>query len=151
MFSAYLLGAFHLLALPLGLGGIWMRARALSRVADGRKDALASAFAADNFWGISALLWIGTGITRAFFGFEKGWGYYSGNTLFWIKMGLLALAVLLELAPMVLLIRWRITTSRGGNPDTSRAAFFAKTSYIQAAIVVAMVFLAAGMARGLGN
>ncbi len=151
MLLQFLLGAFHLLALPVGLGGIWMRARSLSRVPAEGKPAVESALAADNAWGIAALLWLGTGILRAFFGFEKGWGYYSTNALFWIKMGLFVTVVALEIWPMITFIRWRITTSRGGTPDLSRAPLFARTSTIQAAIVVAMVFLAAGMARGLGS
>ena len=147
----YLLGVFHLLALPVGLGGVWMRARGLSRVASDGKPALDSALAADNFWGIAALLWWGTGIPRAFFGFEKGWAYYSGNWIFWTKMTLLVITLLLEIWPMITLIRWRITMQKGGRPDLSRAGTFAKVSYAQAGIVFAMIFMAAAMSHGLGN
>ena len=33
--------------------------------------------------------------------------YYLGNHLFWGKMGILAVMLILEVAPMVTLIRWR--------------------------------------------
>jgi putative membrane protein len=33
-------------------------------------------FTADSFWGIAALLWIVTGLWRAFGGLEKGSDYY---------------------------------------------------------------------------
>jgi putative membrane protein len=36
------------------------------------------------------VLWIGTGLVRAFGGYEKGAFYYLHNHLFWAKMGLLA-------------------------------------------------------------
>ena len=53
--------SLHFLALGIGLGSIYVRARAFQRVAKGEPAALATALTADNFWGIAALLWIGSG------------------------------------------------------------------------------------------
>ena len=144
------LAVLHLVALGIGLGAVWARARALS--AD-RLDAarVHRALLADAWWGIAALVWIGTGLWRLFAGTEKATGYYLSNHVFYAKMGLLALILLLELLPMATLIRWRrvgaATIAAGASPVGRRIATF---SYVQAAIVVAMVVAAVMMARGYG-
>jgi len=144
----WLLATVHLLALGVGLGSVWARGRALAGDLDPR--GLRRVFYADSWWGIAALLWIGTGLVRAFGGLEKGTAYYLQNHLFWGKMALLGLVLLLELRPMVLLIRWRVRLARGEQPDTRAAPAVARISFIQAVLVVLMVLAAAGMARGYG-
>jgi putative membrane protein len=144
----WLLAALHLLALGIGLGAVWARARALRGPLD---DAgLRRVFYADTLWGVAAVVWIATGLLRAFGGWEKGAAYYLHNHAFLAKMGLLVLVLALEVWPMVTLIRWRISLARGHPVDTGRAPTFALISTVQAAIVVAMVFAATAMARGLG-
>jgi putative membrane protein len=109
-------------------------------------------FYADNLWGIAALLWISTGLVRAFAGLEKGTDYYLANNVFWIKMGLLALVLLLEVWPASTWVRWRIRLARGQaiDIDPGRVNLFANISIIQAVLIVAMVFAATAMARGFG-
>jgi hypothetical protein len=68
----WLFAAVHLLGLGVGLGAVW---------------------------GIAAVLWIGTGLVRAFGGLEKGSAYYLHNHLFWTKMGLLGLILVLRAEP----------------------------------------------------
>jgi putative membrane protein len=58
--------------------------------------------------------------------------------------------VLLEIWPMVTFIRWRIAGGRGQAVETSRAGLFSWISTAQAIMLVVMVVLATGMARGLG-
>jgi len=108
---------------------------------------------ADTLWGLAALVWISTGLLRAFGGLEKGSAYYLGNSLFAIKMALLVIILALEAWPMATLIGWRIRRGRGETIelDPRRKNLFATISVIQAGLVVGMVFAAAGMARGLGN
>lgn len=144
----WLFAALHLLALGIGLGAIWARGRALR----GELDAtgLRRALAADTWWGIAALVWIATGLVRAFAGLEKGASYYLHNHLFWTKMALFALIFVLELGPMITFIRWRPQVARGERPDTSLAARFARISFLQAILVVAMVLAATALARGYG-
>ncbi len=144
----WLLAAVHVLALGVGLGAVWARGRALA----GELDAagLRRAFYADTWWGVAAILWIGTGLARAFGGFEKGSFYYLHNHFFWAKMGLLAAILMLEVGPMIALIQWRRVAARGGVPDTRAASRFARISFIQAGLVVLMVLAATGMARGYG-
>ena len=144
----WIIATVHLLGLGLGLGAIWSRSRALKDLSDPKN--LRRAIYADTLWGIAALLWITTGLARAFAGLEKGSAYYLSNNAFWLKMSLLALVLLLEVWPMVTLIRWRIQLSRGEEIDTQHANRFALISAVQAILVVAMVFAATAMARGFG-
>ncbi|HYN88255.1 MAG TPA: DUF2214 family protein [Ardenticatenaceae bacterium] len=148
MLFRWLLAALHLLALGIGLAAVWARARSLRGPLD--DEGLRRVVYADSFWGIAAVLWIATGAVRAFTGLEKGPSYYLNSNAFLIKMALLALVLLLEVWPMVTLIRWRIARGRGAQPDTTPARTFGLVSYVQALIVVAMVFAATAMARGLG-
>lgn len=144
----WLFAALHLLALGIGLGAVWARGHALTGALD--SAGLRRVFAADTWWGIAALLWIATGLVRAFAGLEKGTVYYLHNHLFWAKMALLGLILLLEIAPMVALIRWRVLAARGEEVDTRRALRFARISRLQAGLVVLMVLAATAMARGYG-
>jgi len=138
--------AVHLLALGIGLGAVWARGQGLNSGPD-----LKRTFYADNWWGIAAIIWIGTGLTRAFGGLEKGSAYYLHNSLFRAKMTLLVVILVLEIAPMVTLIRWRVQVARGEHPDTHLAPRFALISRVQAILVVLMVLAATAMARGYGS
>jgi putative membrane protein len=143
----WLLAALHLLALGIGLGAVFARGQALRNIR--LEQGLQRVMLADSFWGLSALLWIPTGLMRAFGGYEKGSAYYLGNTLFLVKMGLLVVILVLELGPMVRLIRWRLHQRTGATIDTAPAGRLAAISYIQGVLVILMVLLATAMARGL--
>lgn len=143
----WLLAALHLLALGIGLGAVFIRGQALQRIS--QEKGLQRIFLADNLWGLSALLWITTGLLRAFGGYEKGSDYYLNNNLFWIKMGLLLLIILLEIRPMISLIRWRIRMLSGKDIDISPAGSFARISYAQAILTILMLLAATAMARGI--
>jgi putative membrane protein len=68
-------------------------------------------------------------------------------------MGFLAAILLLELWPIVTLVRWRRAATRGGSswtPDVWQAATVRIISYVEAALVIAMVTAAVMMARGYG-
>jgi putative membrane protein len=157
-----ILAWLHLLALGIGLGAIWVRARTLGRTRDGAaldSGTLRRAFVADGWWGGAAALWIGTGLWRLLAGTEKTTAYYLRNDVFLLKMTLLLIILALELWPMVTLVRWRrlagADASRAANrPDLSsysaRARHIATISYLQAALVAAMVLAAVSMARGYG-
>ncbi len=143
-----LLAGFHLLALGIGLGAVWARGRALRSQLD--PSGLRAAFLSDTWWGLAASLWIGTGLWRLLAGVEKDTGYYFQNHLFLTKMALLAVVLALEIRPMRALIGWRRRVARGEQPDTSGAPALARISFVQAGLIVLMVFVAAGMARGYG-
>lgn len=142
------LATIHLTALGIGLGAVWARGRALTGTLDGA--GLRRVFTADSWWALAAVLWIGTGLLRAFAGFEKGTAYYVHNHLFWTKMGLLGLILVLEIHPMIVLIRWRVDLARGATVDTRAAPALARVSAAQALLVLLMVLAATAMARGFG-
>jgi putative membrane protein len=148
MTARWLAASLHLLALGIGLGAVWARGRSLRLSLN--LTTLRQVFLADSLWGLAAVLWISTGLWRMLAGLEKGTGYYLQNHVFLAKMALLILILLLELRPMVTLIRWRTAVSRGQAPDTSRAQSLARISFIQAGLIVLMVFAATAMARGVG-
>ena len=148
MTTRWLLASFHLIALGIGLGSAWARGRALTGRLD--RDGLGAVLRADSWWGVAAALWIGTGLWRLLAGLEKDTAYYLHNHLFLGKMLLLAFILVLEIRPMVTLIRWRRQMARGESFDTRSAPRLARISFVQAGLVVLMVFLAAGMARGIG-
>ena len=148
MTARWLAASLHLLALGIGLGAVWARGRGLRSSLDAEN--LRQVFFADTFWGLAAVLWISTGLWRLLAGLEKGTGYYLQNHLFLTKMALLGLVLLLEIRPMITLIRWRKTVSRGEAPDTRAAPLLARISFVQAWLIVLMVFAAAAMARGMG-
>jgi putative membrane protein len=144
----WILAALHLLALGIGLGAIWARARALRAPLD--VAGVRRVLSADTWWGVAAMLWIVTGLVRAFGGFEKGTLYYTHNHYFWVKMGLLGSILLLEIVPMITFIKWRRRIGRGEIVDAADAPTLATVSFIQAALVVLMVLAATAMARGYG-
>ena len=146
--AAAILSALHLLALAIGLPAVVLRARALRAAPD--PAAVRRALDADTAWGIAAVLWLLTGPARAFGPFEKGAAFYLSSPLFYAKIGLFLAVFVIEIAPMATLIRWRMALGRGESPDASAAPLFATLSWIEAALVVTIVFVAAFMARGFG-
>lgn len=137
----------HLLALGIGLGAVWARFLALRTTLD--PERLRRVFRADNLWGLAGGLWIATGLVRLLMGLEKSTEFYLSQPLFQWKLGLVALILLLEIAPMIGLIRWRNRMRKSQGVDTSRASAYARISLLQALLTVIIVALATGMARGL--
>ncbi|PMZ87569.1 MULTISPECIES: DUF2214 family protein [unclassified Pseudomonas] len=148
MLTQWFLAAVHLLAFALGFWAVLVRGTAFRRLADGATE-VRSVLMADNIWGISAVVLLISGGMRAFGGYEKGADYYLHQPLFHLKMTLFVLILLLEIAPMVTLIKWRIGLARKVAIDTGRAKLFARISHIEALLVLLMVVAAAGMARGV--
>lgn len=146
------LAALHLFALSFGPASVYVRGRSLSErpltiAAVGR------AFVADSWWGAAAGVWIATGLWRLLAGTEKTTGYYLGNRIFMAKMSILIVILVLEIRPMITLVRWRKALKKSAetwSPDERAAAWITRTSYIQVALVLAMVVAAVLMARGYG-
>lgn len=149
MLSAALLSTFHLIALVLGLPGVFLRGRAL-RALQTDPTAIKRVLLADNLWGVAALLWLGTGAARLFGTAEKGTGYYLHSGSFLLKMALFGLVFALELWPMITFITWRIRQGKGQPIDTSRAGLLSRVNDVELALVLAMPFVASMMARGIG-
>ena len=147
MWLKWFIATLHLLGLPLGLGAVWARARALWGVR--MATDLSAVFAADNLWGLAAVLWIATGLVRVFGGIEKGAAYYLHDRAFYIKMTLFVIILLLEVWPMAALIRWRIRIRRGVSINIAPARVLARISAVQAGLVVLMACAATAVARGI--
>ena len=140
----------HLLALGVGLGGVWGRARALH---DSLRDpvderAIRRALVADAWWGVAAVVWLATGLWRLLAGTEKSTTYYLTNPAFNAKMLMFVAVIALEAWPMLTLVRWRRRTREPHARDAGRIEVI---SYVECALVVAMVFAAVSMARGFGS
>ena len=148
MLLRWLLAFVHLIALPLGVAAIYMRARALRSTARGAEPN--SAVTADLWWGVAAFLWISTGLVRWLAGTEKPSDYYSHNWLFHTKLTLLLVILLLEVRPIIVIGRWRSGLRKQKTVDTSAATAMATTSTIQLILALLMVLAATGMARGIG-
>ena len=140
----------HLLALAVGLAGVWARARALRDSLRDPEDhgALRRAFVGDAWWGVAAGLWVVTGLWRLLGSTEKSTSYYFGNHAFYLKMALFLVIVALEVWPMMTLLRWRTKKAAPNPRDAGRIEVI---SYVQCALVVAIVLAAASMARGYGT
>jgi putative membrane protein len=145
MIAAALLSAIHMLTLALGAGAIFARGQALARPLDaaGWKRLLA----ADNAWGLAALLWIASGLARVFFG-GKETTFYWRNGFFWIKMTLFAAVFALELAPMTTFIRVRMALGRGAALPSFPIETYRRINATELTLVVLIVITAAFMARG---
>jgi putative membrane protein len=122
-------------------------------------DSLRRAFRADAHWGVAAVLWLATGLWRYLGSTEKATAYYNSNHIFLTKMALFVVVVLLEIWPMMTLIRWRAALGRAGGAlpagggaaiGADQARKMARISYIQGAVVIVMIFTAVAMARGYG-
>jgi len=151
MIAPAILSALHVLALALGLGAVFARGRRLRdlRRLPADAGALGRLFQADGVWGAAALLWIATGLLRAFAGLEKSPDFYLHNGFFWVKMALFALVFALEMLPMTTFVRWRAARARGGAPAVNaNLGLLITLNDVELAIVVAIPFVAALMARG---
>jgi putative membrane protein len=145
MIPAALLSAIHVLTLALGLGGIVARGRALASPLD--EAGWRRLLAADNAWGAAAALWIASGLGRVFFG-GKETGFYWRNGFFWMKLALFGLVFALELAPMMTFIRVRAARRRGVALPNFSVETYRRINTAEVALVIAIVFVAAFMARG---
>jgi putative membrane protein len=151
MIAPAILSALHVLALALGLGAVFARGRRLRDLRRLPTDAgaLGRLFQADGAWGAAALLWLATGLVRAFGGLEKSPDFYIHNGFFWVKMALFASVFALEMLPMTTFMRWRGARSRGSAPAVgAHLSLLITVNDVELAIVIVIPFVAALMARG---
>lgn len=140
----------HLICLPMGIGALLMRAWATADTQSNRD--LKRLFLWDNVYGVIALVWIGTGLYRAFGGTDKGSAYYLGNHVFWLKILLITALLVVELRPMILFVRWRIHSRRGAiTVDDSLRQQLLRRHAIEFVLLIGIVVCASTMARGIGG
>lgn len=100
----------------------------------------------DAAYGALAGLAVAAGFARAVFG-AKGWAFYAGNPVFWVKIGTFALVGLLSIVPTVRLLRWR---RAGTLPDAAAWQSTRTWLHAEVALLVLVPVLAVLMARGIG-
>jgi peptidoglycan LD-endopeptidase LytH len=139
----------HLLALVVGLAGVWSRARALSDSLRHPEDprAMRRALVGHAWWGVAAVAWLVTGLWRLGAGTEKSGSYYSSSHAFLLKMALFLVVAALEIWPMTTMIGWR---RKRIDPNARDAGRIEVISYVQCALVVVMALAAVATARGFG-
>ncbi|MEO8562258.1 MAG: DUF2214 family protein [bacterium] len=150
MTARIVLAWVHLLALAIGLAGVWSRARALGDSLQNPEDprAIRRALIGDAWWGVAAVAWIVTGLWRLIGGTEKSTSYYVGSNAFLVKMTLFLVVAALEIWPMTTLIRWR---RKKAEPNPRDAGRIEVISYVQCALIVMIVLAAVATARGYGT
>ena len=152
--SASLFASAHYLALGIGFFGVAYRGVALKEALQGLTHERArKIFLGDAFWGVAALLWIATGLMRAFGGLEKGTEFYLSNHIFWTKMLLFGVIFGIEIKPMITLIKWRGAFKKGQPPTATPEQLrqLRVINHIEMLLLVIMIFLAGLMARGFGS
>lgn len=105
----------------------------------------------DNLSGLAVTLAMGSGLWRLFGDLEKGTAFYTGSSLFWLKMGLLGVGWTLECVPMFTFIAWRRRVARREPLDAARVRLIRRVEPIQFGASIAMILVAAFMARGFGQ
>jgi putative membrane protein len=102
--------------------------------------------AVDNWYGLTALLILIVGFSRAVFA-AKGWWYYQHNLFFWMKIGTFALIGLLSIPPTIAFIRWRKASK---TPSAQAIASVRRLLWAQLLLFPLLLAFAAAMARGYG-
>jgi len=142
------LAALHLLSLALGVFALTARARALA--AAQRNDDLKPVFFWDAVYGVVAIVWLGSGVWRAFGGMEKTTDYYLSNHAFWTKMLLLAALLVVEGILAVTFVRFRILVKKGETVPLAKKARLVRFHHVEFALVLGMIVMATLLARGVG-
>ncbi len=148
MDSRLVLASLHLLALAVGLAGLWARARALRDALHDPDDqgALRQAFVGHVWWSVAVVLWIVTGVwLLGVAGTDAS--HYFANRAFYLKIALVLAIVTLEVWPTKTLLRWRWKRAVPSPHDGGRIEVI---SYVECALVVAIVIASAHMAHGYG-
>jgi len=104
----------------------------------------------DLLYGISAGLLLVAGSLRLSFG-AKGVVFYTGNPVFWGKMGLFALIGVLSIVPTLRFIRWKRALAANSLPDAASWQSTRRIVFAEVHLLFFVVLCAAAMARGIGH
>jgi putative membrane protein len=142
------LAALHLLSLALGVFALTRRERALA--AAEKDDDLRPVFFWDNLYALVAIVWLGSGLFRAFGGVEKGSDYYLSNHAFWTKMLLLAALLAVEGYLAATFVRFRMARKRNQAVSLAHKPRLLRLHRVEFWLVLGMIVMATLMARGVG-
>jgi putative membrane protein len=106
----------------------------------------------DLVFGVSAAIVLVVGLLRVGY-FEKGAAYYWHDLFFLTKFGAFLVAALISIYPTVVFLSWRKDLKSGSAPQTPPAQTrrVRLCLMLELAAIVAIIFCAAFMARGLGS
>jgi putative membrane protein len=105
----------------------------------------------DAAYGIAAVLLLIVGYLRLRYG-VKGFGFYSGNPVFWLKIAFFLATGLVSIIPTVQFIRWsRRFKAAGALPSVEQWARARRVVMIELHLLAPVMIFAAIMARGIGN
>jgi putative membrane protein len=136
--------AILILASALGAEALLLRAQAGAAT-------LRSLARADILYGVSSGIVVLTGLLRLFFG-AKGATFYTGNPVFWTKVGLFIVVGLLSLPPTLKFIRWRrsLDADPAFAPAPGELSAVRRLVFIELHLLALIPLAAVFMARGLG-
>jgi putative membrane protein len=105
----------------------------------------------DAAYGIAAGVLVVAGLFRVYV-YEKGTTFYFSNPVFFVKIGLFALAGLISIYPTVQFIRWRKATRAGEAPivTESQHALIAMSLKAELVCLIGIIVAASLMAKGIG-
>lgn len=101
----------------------------------------------DSAYGALAVVVLLIGGARVVHGL-KGWAFYSGNPMFWAKLGAFAAVGLLSIVPTVRILRWR---KAGKLPDAAALASLRGWLWGEVLLLALIPIFAVLMARGVGR
>jgi putative membrane protein len=106
---------------------------------------------ADLIFGIASGAVLLSGLARLFYG-AKGYAFYTGNPVFWVKLALFVAVGLLSIPPTLRFIRWRraLTAQPAFVPDPAELSGTRRLVFIELHLLALIPLAAVFMARGLG-
>jgi len=104
----------------------------------------------DGAYGAMAMAVLVVGFSRAIWGL-KGWEYYSGYWVFWVKVGAFALVGLLSIVPTLRFRRWlsAAKTDPAHAVPAAEIATVRQWLHAEAAVLLTLPVLAAVLARNV--
>jgi murein DD-endopeptidase MepM/ murein hydrolase activator NlpD len=148
--ATILIAWLHLLALAVGLSGVWARARALDDSLRHPEDprAIRRALVGGAWWGAALVVSLATGAWALVAAAGRGTTTYAASPAFAVKMSLFLVVLALEIWPATTLVRW--WRGRAG-PDARDVGRIEVLSYVQCALVASIALAGVAEARGAGQ
>jgi putative membrane protein len=105
----------------------------------------------DRIYGISAVLLLGVGFSRVYWG-AKGSSFYLSNPLFWTKIGLFMTVAILSIPPTLRFIQWskQVHSQPEFLPSEEQVRRLQRWLRAEVFVLMCIPFVAAAMARGMG-
>ncbi len=120
--------------------GEWLNAAVVERLAR-----------LDNIYAVAAVTVLLTGLARTWWGI-KGLGWYWGNPLLYVKLGLFVAMGLLSIRPTRMFARWRRELrAKGTLPDPAEVVLARRLVMWQAHLLPLIPLAAVFLARGWGG